>query len=71
MAKHRITIEVESTDPMMAGLVEQGLQNISNELGDIEDYLIPLADVQTAKSFNTKIKSMINNPLFKTLAGKF
>jgi hypothetical protein len=71
MAKFKVSVMVEAPDVMMAGLATQGVQNVLNELGEHQAFLIELADPIKAKDYKNKIMGLINNPVIKKLAGSF
>lgn len=70
MPKFKVVVEIESPDIMMAELAAQGIQNVINELGEHQNYLIELADASLARSYKTKILNLINSKIFKSFAGK-
>ncbi len=71
MKKFNVTVTVEASDVMMAGLAKEGIQNVLDELGEHQYFLIELADPAKAKGYKDKILTLINNPIVKILAGGF
>ena len=68
--EYKVIVRVRATGIMDAKEMEQGLQNISDELEGNTDFLKDLADKKTARNYGNKIRSLINNPLVKMLAAK-
>ncbi len=71
MAKFEIKVIVEAPDIMMAGMAGQGIQNVINELGEHQAFLIDLSNPQVAKGYKDKLMGLLNNPVIKKLAGTF
>lgn len=53
----------------MAGIAQQGAQNVLDELAEHQDFLIELSDRNVARNYKEKIMSVMNNPIVKKLAG--
>ncbi len=67
-----VKVKVKSNDIMQAGLIQEGIQNILNELEpEHHTFLADLADKNIARSYKTKLMAIINNPIVKKLAGSF
>lgn len=67
-----IKVKIKAADIMQAGLIQAGIQNILNELEPSQfDFIADLSNPDIAKSYKSKLLSIINNPLVKTLANKF
>jgi hypothetical protein len=71
MAKFKVTVEVTAPDVMMAGIAQQGIQNVLNELGEHQSFLVELSDPKVAKSYRDKLMTLLNNPMIKKIAGAF
>lgn len=71
MAQFEIKVKVHADDIMMAGLAQQGVQNVLDELAEHQTFLIELADRNVARGYKEKIMGVMNNPLVKKLAGAF
>ncbi len=71
MAKFKVEISVEATDIMMAQMAGQGIQNVVDELGEHQYFLIELSNRQVAKSYKDKLMSLLNNPIIKKVAANF
>lgn len=66
---HKVTIEIEAEDVMIADLIKDGIQNIVNELEPQQlNFLIDLSDKATAQAYKKKLMGVIDNPLVKALA---
>lgn len=71
MTKIKVTVTVNAPDVMMASMMQQGVQNVLDELGENQSFLIELANKQTAKGYKDKLMAMLSNPIVKKLAGTF
>lgn len=69
MPQFEIKVKVHAPDIMMAGIAQQGVQNVLNELAEHQDFLIELSDRNVARGYKEKIMSVMNNPIVKKLAG--
>lgn len=69
MPQFEVKVKVHASDIMMAGIAQQGAQNVLDELAEHQDFLIELSDRNVARNYKEKIMSVMNNPIVKKLAG--
>lgn len=72
MAKQfEVKVKVKANDIIEAEIIREGIQNVLNELGENQAFLIELANPQVARNYHAKLKTIIDNPIVKKLAGSF
>ena len=69
MAQFEVKVKVHADDILMAGIAQQGIQNVLDELKEHQNFLIDLSDRNVAKGYKDKIMGIMNNPMVKKLAG--
>lgn len=63
----QVSINANSSND--ASLMAIALQNVLNELGDNQDYLLELANPQTVKQYKALLTSILDKPLVKSVFG--
>ena len=69
MAQFEVKVKVHADDIIMAGIAQQGIQNVLDELKEHQNFLIDLSDRNVAKGYKDKIMGIMNNPMVQKLAG--
>lgn len=65
MEQFEVKIKISAVDDFEADLLQQGLQNLVEQLGAGNNLLIEIANKQKAAEWGSKIRAMINNPIVK------
>ena len=71
MEEFEIVVKIKASDIMMATVLQKGVQNIIDELGEHQDFLIELSDKNKAKAYKNQIIGFSESPIIKNIANRF
>ena len=69
MKDFEVTIKIKANDVMQSTLIKEGLQNLVDELGEHQTFLVEISDKTVAHAYGKQVKSFLSNKIFASFLG--